>query len=38
MSTVFFIFLFILPIGNYADAVGEHFSMEGVDHGETEAH
>ena len=38
LTLVFFAVLFILPIGNYADAVGEHFSMEGVEHGETEAH
>jgi len=38
LTLVFFIALFVLPIGTYADAVGEHFVMEGVEHGESEAH
>ena len=38
LTLVFFIALFVLPIGPYADAVGEHFVMEGVEHGESEAH
>jgi|TARA_B110000014_G_scaffold240802_1_gene209169 cytochrome c oxidase subunit 4 len=38
LTIVFFIFLFIIPIGTYADATGEHFTMEGVEHGESEAH
>ena len=36
LTIVFFIFLFIIPIGTYADATGEHFTMEGVEHGESE--
>ena len=32
LTIVFFIALFALPIATYADAVGEHFTMEGVQH------
>ncbi len=38
LTLVLFAALFILPIGNYADALGEHFVMEGVEHGEPGAH
>ena len=38
LTLVFFIALFVLPISTLADAVGEHFVMEGVEHGESEAH
>lgn len=38
LTVVFFAALFVLPIGTYADAVGEHFVMEGVEHPGSEAH
>ena len=42
LTLVFFVALFALPIGTYADAVGEHFVMGGVEsgaeHGEPEVH
>lgn len=30
LTLVFFVALFVLPIGTYAGAVGEHFIMEGA--------
>ncbi len=38
LTLIFFAALFLLPIGNYADELGEHFVMEGVEHGGSEAH
>ena len=38
LTLVFFAVLFVLPIGNYADELGERFVMEGVEHGGSEAH
>ena len=31
LTMIFFIALFVLPIGTYSDGVGEHFVMEGVE-------
>jgi cytochrome c oxidase subunit 4 len=31
LTLIFFVAIFVLPIGNYADAVGEHFVMDGVE-------
>lgn len=38
LTLVLFAALFVLPIGTYADAVGEHFVMQGVEHPGSEAH
>ena len=37
LTMVFFVFLFVLPAGTFADATGEDFVMEGVAHPESGA-
>ena len=31
LTMIFFVAIFVLPIGTYADAVGDHFVMDGVE-------
>ena len=38
LTMIFFVAIFLLPIGTYADAVGDHFVMDGVESAAGEEH
>ena len=38
LTMIFFVAIFVLPIGTYADAFGEHFVMDGVESAAGEEH
>ena len=38
LTMFFFIAIFVLPIGSYANSVGEHFVMDGVESATDEEH
>ncbi len=38
LTIFFFVAIFVLPLGTYADAVGDHFVMDGVESAAEEHH